>query len=140
METDEVTGLMLGADDYVTKPFRLAVLRARVIALLRRGRPFGLYEEDEFRFDFERLCFTRKGKEIVLSVNEQRLLKCLVEGRGSVLTRERLIDYLRGEGFVWENGVENGWCAVLIDGIPCGGGKIVNGYVKNHYPKGLRTQ
>lgn len=48
--------------------------------------------------------------------------------------------YLRGEGFVWENGAENGWCAVLIDGIPCGGGKIVNGYVKNHYPKGLRTQ
>lgn len=105
METDEVTGLMLGADDYVTKPFRLAVLRARVIALLRRGRPFGLYEEDEFRFDFERLCFTRKGKEIVLSVNEQRLLKCLVEGRGSVLTRERLIDYLwNGDGeFVDEN-------------------------------------
>lgn len=48
--------------------------------------------------------------------------------------------YLRGEGFALENTPENGWCAVLIDGIPCGGGKIVNGYVKNHYPKGLRMQ
>ena len=48
--------------------------------------------------------------------------------------------YLRGEGFVWEEAVENGWCAVFFDGIPCSGGKIVNGYVKNHYPKGLRMQ
>lgn len=50
------------------------------------------------------------------------------------------IAYLRGEGFSWENAADNGWCAVQIDNIPCGGGKIVNGYVKNHYPKGLRMQ
>lgn len=48
--------------------------------------------------------------------------------------------YLRGEGFVWDADVDNGWCAVHIDGIPCGGGKIVNGFVKNHYPKGLREK
>ncbi len=48
--------------------------------------------------------------------------------------------YLRGEGFVWDDGADNGWCAVHIDGIPCGGGKIVDGYVKNHYPKGLRIK
>ncbi len=48
--------------------------------------------------------------------------------------------YLRGEGFVWDAAMDNGWCAVHIDGIPCGGGKIVNGYVKNHYPKGLREK
>ncbi|MCI8611398.1 MAG: hypothetical protein HFE66_05715 [Clostridiales bacterium] len=48
--------------------------------------------------------------------------------------------YLRGEGFLWDDGVDNGWCAVHIDGIPCGGGKIVDGYVKNHYPKGLRIK
>lgn len=47
--------------------------------------------------------------------------------------------YLHGEGFVWD-AADNGWCAVHIDGIPCGGGKIVNGYVKNHYPKGLRMK
>lgn len=46
--------------------------------------------------------------------------------------------YLRGEGFSWESDTGNGWCAVHIDGVPCGGGKIVDGYVKNHYPKGLR--
>ncbi len=48
--------------------------------------------------------------------------------------------YLRGEGFMWDDRAGNGWCAVHIDGVPCGGGKIVDGYVKNHYPKGLRIK
>ncbi len=50
----------------------------------------------------------------------------------------RLTAYLRGEGF--EADVENGWCAVLACGVAIGGGKAVNGYVKNHYPKGLRLR
>ncbi len=50
----------------------------------------------------------------------------------------RLTAYLRGEGF--EADVENGWCAVSVCGIALGGGKAVNGYVKNHYPKGLRLR
>ena len=50
----------------------------------------------------------------------------------------RLVAYLRGEGFNAE--VENGWCAVTVGGIAIGGGKAVNGYVKNHYPKGLRLR
>lgn len=50
----------------------------------------------------------------------------------------RLVAYLRGEGFNAE--VENGWCAVTVCGIAIGGGKAVNGYVKNHYPKGLRLR
>ncbi len=89
MEMDEVTGLTLGADDYMTKPFSLAVLRARIQALLRRGKAKGtaLYEEGEFRFDFDSLVFTRKGREVALSVNEQRLLRLLIENRGRVLTR-----------------------------------------------------
>lgn len=95
MEMDEVMGLTLGADDYMTKPFSLAVLRARIQVLLRRGRqPGDSYEEDGFYFDFENLIFTKDGRELTLSVNEQRLLKLLVANRGRLLTRDVLIDRL----------------------------------------------
>ena len=96
MEMEEVTGLNLGADDYVTKPFRLAVLRARIQALIRRSesRRADIYEEDGFHFDFRRLLFTREGQELTLSVNEQRLLSLLTENRGRVMTRNVLIDRL----------------------------------------------
>ncbi len=50
----------------------------------------------------------------------------------------RLFAYLKGEGFNAE--IKNGWCAVTVGGIPVGGGKAVDGYVKNHYPKGLRLR
>ena len=107
MEMDEVTGLTLGADDYMTKPFSLAVLRARIQALLRRGNGYGAdcYEEDGFRFDFEALIFTREGREIILSVNEQRLLRLLIKNRGRVLTRAMLTDRIWSDGgeYVDEN-------------------------------------
>lgn len=107
MEMDEVMGLTLGADDYMTKPFSLAVLRARIQVLLRRGKSQNtdVYEEDDFRFDFGRLIFTRDGREIALSVNEQRLLKLFTENRGRVLTRAVLIDRLWSDGgeYVDEN-------------------------------------
>lgn len=96
MEMDEVMGLTLGADDYMTKPFSLAVLRARIKALTRRGssRNKDIFEVDGFLFDFGKLIFTRDGQEITLSVNEQRLLKLLLENRGRILTRSVLIDRL----------------------------------------------
>lgn len=112
METDEVTGLTLGADDYVTKPFSLAVLRARIKALIRRVesmpenvRGENVYEEDEFSFDFEKLVFHKGGREILLSVNEQRLLRILTENRGCILSRDLLVDRLWGDGgeYVDEN-------------------------------------
>ena len=65
METDIVAGLTLGADDYITKPFSLAVLRARVEAALRRNTPArisAVFEQDGFRFDFDRLTFSVDGK------------------------------------------------------------------------------
>lgn len=107
MEMDEVTGLTLGADDYMTKPFSLAVLRARIQALLRRGsgQEKCFYKEDELRLDFDALIFTKNGREILLSVNEQRLLKLLVENRGRVMTRGVLVDRLWSDGgeYVDEN-------------------------------------
>lgn len=109
MEMDEVMGLTLGADDYMAKPFSLAVLRARIHALMRRARDQGagacIYEEDGFSFDFGGLVFTREGKELSLSVNEQKLLRLFVENRGRVLTRNVLIDRLWSDGgeYVDEN-------------------------------------
>ena len=96
---DRIHGLELGADDYMTKPFSLAVLRARVNRLLRRGSaPAAALELGPFSFDFERLRFMRNGTEVELSKTEQRLLRLLVEHRGQTLTREQLLDR------VWDGG------------------------------------
>lgn len=106
MELDEVRGLELGADDYVTKPFSLAVLRARVKNLLRNRRAGAgsLYRQGAFVFDFARLEFCRDGRSIELSRTEQRLLRLLVENRGRVLTRAQLLDAVWDGGeFVDEN-------------------------------------
>ena len=81
LELDEVTGLEAGADDYITKPFSLAVLRARVNAQLRRSAPVkpDRIELNGFIFDFAQLEFSKDGTIIDLSKTEQRLLRLLVE-------------------------------------------------------------
>ena len=106
LELDEVTGLEAGADDYITKPFSLAVLRARVNAQLRRSVPVNLdrIELNGFLFDFARLEFSKGGALIDLSKTEQRLLRLLVENRGRTLPRELLLDKVwDGGAFVDEN-------------------------------------
>lgn len=96
MEMDEVTGLNLGADDYMSKPFSLAVLRARIQALLRRSRKQQTqeYAEDGLSFDFAHLIFRKNDREILLSTTEQKLLRLFTENRGKLLTRSFLVDYL----------------------------------------------
>lgn len=101
MEMDEVTGLTLGADDYMTKPFRLAVLRARIQVLRRRiekteavKQHQEIYREDGFRFHFDTMKYFRDNQEIFLSVNEQKLLRLLVLNKGNLLTRNYLMDRL----------------------------------------------
>ena len=101
LETDIVAGLELGADDYITKPFSLAVLRARVNAQLRRSVPqAGRVEIDGFTFDFGRMEFSRDGAAVELSKTEQKLLRLLVENRGQTLTRAQLVDR------IWTDGAE----------------------------------
>ena len=92
MEMDEVMGLSLGADDYMTKPFSLAVLRARIQALFRRQAKAQRerYEFNGFILDFAGLTFEKNGQEISLSKNEQRLLRLFLENEGRVLTRSIL--------------------------------------------------
>lgn len=106
LELDEVTGLEAGADDYITKPFSLAVLRARVNVQLRRAVPVksDRVELDGFTFDFSRLEYARGGSPIELSRTEQRLLRLLVENRGRTLPRELLLEKVWDGGeFVDEN-------------------------------------
>ncbi len=105
LESDEVAGLTLGADDYVTKPFSLAVLRARVSNLLRRSaQPQAAFTDPPFVFDFARMQFFRDGVPVELSRTEQRLLRLLTENRGHTLTREQLLEKVWDGGeFVDEN-------------------------------------
>lgn len=108
LEMDEVNGLEAGADDYITKPFSLAVLRARVDAQLRRGsmlQSVSRIETGPFLFDFQRMNFRRDGLAVELSKTEQKLLKVLVENRGCAVPRTALIDRVWTDGaeFVEEN-------------------------------------
>ena len=106
LELDEVTGLEAGADDYITKPFSLAVLRARVNARLRRSAPANQdrIELSGFIFDFARMEYSKDGGLIDLSRTEQRLLRLLVENRGRTLPRELLLEKVWDGGeFVDEN-------------------------------------
>lgn len=99
METDIVTGLEAGADDYITKPFSLAVLRARVNTQLRRkikdnrgAENTLVWKSGRYRFCFDRMEYYVDGKPVELSKNEQKLLRILVENEGITLSRGALID------------------------------------------------
>lgn len=99
-EVDIVTGLELGADDYITKPFSLMVLRARVTAVLRRNFKNTVDNKitiGSLELDFDKMEFLKNNIQINLSKTEQKLLKVLVVNRGQVLTREQLMDK------VWNN-------------------------------------
>ncbi len=107
-DADIVKGLELGADDYVTKPFSLSVLRARVNTQLRKNETSASGEMvtiGEYSFDFDRMIFKADGEEITLSKTEQRLLKLLISNQGVTLSRDDLIDRLWTDGaeFVDEN-------------------------------------
>lgn len=104
LESDVVEGLAAGANDYVTKPFSLAILRARVAVQLRKQQP-SVYEEGPCSFDFTKQIFQVAQSRISLSRTEQRLLQILLENRGNTVPRERLLAYVWPDGteFVEEN-------------------------------------
>lgn len=106
MEIDIVTGLETGADDYITKPFSLAVLRARVNAVLRRRQPgSNVFCTDRYEFDFDNMKFLVDSTPVELSKTEQRLLKIFVRNPGRTLPREMLLDRVWTDNaeFVEEN-------------------------------------
>jgi two-component system, OmpR family, alkaline phosphatase synthesis response regulator PhoP len=97
---DKVVGLKLGADDYVTKPFEMVELLARVEAKLRRvpatPHPVDGHQFGEVRVDFRRAEVTREGQPLELSAREFQLLKYFLEHRGATLTREELLNEVWG--------------------------------------------
>src|SRR5262245_20579659 len=100
-EADRVLGLELGADDYLTKPFGVRELVARVKALLRRAEaaaePAEVLKAGKLVIDAGRRTVTAGGKAVALTTTEFNLLRSLAERRGRVLSREDLIALARGE-------------------------------------------
>ena len=102
-DMDIVEGLEKGADDYITKPFSLSVLRARVNARLRQTTDSAaeqLHENGKFCFDFDHMHFTVNGNAVELSKTEQKLLRLFVENQGTTLSRSFLVDR------IWTDGAE----------------------------------
>lgn len=107
-DMDIVEGLEQGADDYITKPFSLSVLRARVNTQLRKsGSPMksDRYQMGPYVFDFTNMNFTVDGNALELSKTEQKLLRLLVENAGVTMPRAALVDRIWTDGaeFVDEN-------------------------------------
>ncbi len=101
-EVDRVAGLDLGADDYVTKPFSVRELAARVRAVLRRGAshagpgPGTTYRGAQLTADFDAVSVSVEGKPVRLTRREFELLRHLVENRNRVLSRDRLLERVWG--------------------------------------------
>jgi DNA-binding response OmpR family regulator len=111
-ESDRVLGLDLGADDYVTKPFSLRELAARVRAVLRRrtgskSSNVSLYRGKHLVADFDAVLVTVDGDPVRLTRREFELLRCLVENRNRVLSRDRLLERVWGyEQFIETRSVD----------------------------------
>lgn len=103
-ETDRVTGLDVGADDYLSKPFSPRELAARVRAVLRRGRGSdaatpaapSIYRGKHLTADFDAIAISVDGASVRLTRREFELLKYLVENRNRVLSRDRLLERVWG--------------------------------------------
>jgi len=99
---DKVLGLKLGADDYLTKPFEVIELLARVEALLRRSPAQsdttvnGAFRFGDIGIDFKKAEVTRKNEPVELSAMEFRLLQFFIENRGTVHSRDELLDAVWG--------------------------------------------
>jgi len=104
-EIDKVLGLELGADDYVTKPFSIRELMARVRAVLRRTTE-GIEDIDTYCFgqielDFKKYEATKRGKKMDLTPLQFQMLKLLIQKKGEVISRDEFLDEIWGRDNVW---------------------------------------
>lgn len=110
-ETDQIVGLELGASDYISKPFSVKVLSARVKNIFRGAEPkkdeTAVLRAGELMIDKEKHHFTVKGKPVTLTKLEFKMISFLIENRGRVFSREQLLDRVwEGEGFVVDRTVD----------------------------------
>ena len=99
-EAEIVTGLELGADDYITKPFSILELLARIKAVFRRTKS-GPQIQELLRFgnleiNFKKYYAFKKGKSLKLSPREYEILKCFIERQGEIVSRENLLNQVWG--------------------------------------------
>jgi two-component system alkaline phosphatase synthesis response regulator PhoP len=98
---DKVVGLKLGADDYLTKPFEMMELVARIEARLRRSAPKDTVDAEAYRFgallvDFRKAEVMRDGRALDLSAREYQLLRYFIEHRGATISRDELLNHVWG--------------------------------------------
>lgn len=97
-DMDELMSMNLGADDFVTKPYNTQILLARIAALLKRSggssntSKYLIY--NNFKINLSNATISREDKEIELTKNEIKILSCLIENKGSIVSREILMEYL----------------------------------------------
>ncbi|WP_086347411.1 response regulator transcription factor [Candidatus Enterococcus clewellii] len=106
MEMDVVAGLSVGGDDYITKPFSLAILKAKVAAVFRREESYTQkIIAPPFTLNVERNCLLKNEIEILLSATEYRIVSYFIKNRGIVLEKEQILSVLWDEQgkFIDEN-------------------------------------
>ncbi|EDT76058.1 response regulator transcription factor [Clostridium butyricum] len=97
-DMDELMSMNLGADDFVSKPYNTQILLARIAALLKRSggssntSKYLIY--NNFKINLSNATISREDKEIELTKNEIKILSCLIENKGSIVSREILMEYL----------------------------------------------
>lgn len=106
-EIDKILGLELGADDYITKPFSVRELVARVKALIRRTNVSidtnsSTYSFGNLTIDFEKHDLIKDGKKLDLTLKEFELLEILIKNKGRVITRDILLDKIWGYEYIGE--------------------------------------
>ncbi|MEP6896515.1 MAG: response regulator transcription factor [Chloroflexota bacterium] len=110
-EIDQVTGLEIGADDYITKPFSPRAMVARVRALLRRSKggvkPPSIIRLGGLEIDSEKYSVTFNGYPVKLTPNEFKLLQLFASHSGQTLTREQLLDDLHGAASSFDRSVDS---------------------------------
>lgn len=107
MEMDIVTAIQMGADDYITKPFSLGILLAKIERILERTdlKRNNQFTFGEMKFDFNRGEYTVKAERVHLTITEEKILYYLIQARGDIVTREMLLDKIwsTNESFIDEN-------------------------------------
>ncbi|MGW0480205.1 response regulator transcription factor [Nonomuraea sp. NPDC003214] len=127
-QADKVTGLSLGADDYVTKPFDLEELIARIRAILRRtsGHHAGVLKVGALTLDADGHQVTREGRPVRVSPTEFRLLRYLMENAGRVVSKAQILDRVWRYDFGGDASIVDTYISYLRRKVDAGEPKLIH--------------